>query len=288
MVVEKSGQLGNQLILFSHLIALAEELGICVANPSFVDYSFAFKGTRDVLFPAFPPTLSRAWSSRHLQDLIFRATNIYARGARRGYWGRGAHFIETPGVTPEFDKDLSQSPYLEAIMANKVTFLFGWRYRSYELFHKHSDLIRDFFTPVAHQEQIRRYMGALRERFDVLVAVHIRQGDYATFQGGKYFLTTEKYRNIVMGVVEEMGQRRVGVIVFSNIKQDLLVFDPLNAIAGLGDALSDLHCMALTDYIVAVPSTFSRWASFYGKVPLGVVNGETLSIPLSEFAVAVH
>ncbi len=288
VVAEKSGQLGNQLILFSHLIALAQEYQLRVSNPSFADYSRHFAGTHRSLYPVYPFVAQRP-SSIGLQRLLFRATNIYARGMRKGYWGgRSRAFIATLGDTPAFDKNLSEPPCLDAIRSNGRTFLFGWRYRNYELFYKHSDIIREFFKPVAHEEVIVPFVNRLREKFDVIVALHIRQGDYETFENGKYYLSTKQYRDIAAGMIEQIGGPRVGVVIFSNVKQDLSIFRPLAVVEGPGEAVTDLYCMALADYIIAVPSTFSRWASFYGKVPLGVVNAQTDRLALSQFAASPH
>jgi hypothetical protein len=131
-------------------------------------------------------------------------------------------------------------------------------------------------------------MKPLRERFDALIALHIRQGDYDSYQSGRFFLTTHEYRNLLEPVIEQLSPKRTGVIVFSNIRQDLSIFHPLSVIAGHGDVITDLYCMAQADYIIAVPSTFSRWASFYGQVPLATVDKETRPLELSHFSASPH
>jgi len=37
---------------------------------------------------------------------------------------------------------------------------------------------------------------------------------------------------------------------------------------GTGHFIEDLYTLASCDYIIGPPSTFTMWASFYGRVPL--------------------
>ena len=45
--------------------------------------------------------------------------------------------------------------------------------------------------------------------------------------------------------------------------------------------------MSLADYIMGVPSTFSMWASFYGKVPLRILQYKDEKVQLNQFSAIV-
>jgi hypothetical protein len=55
-------------------------------------------------------------------------------------------------------------------------------------------------------------------------------------------------------------------VIFSNEEVSFRTTD-ITIVYSNMDAMSDLAAMAQCQYIVGPPSTFSMWASFYGKVP---------------------
>jgi hypothetical protein len=65
-----------------------------------------------------------------------------------------------------------------------------------------------------------------------------------------------------------LGDRRVGFLVCSNTALEARTFVTLETLLGLGHPLEDMYSFARCDYLVGPPSTFTMWASFYGKVPL--------------------
>ena len=65
ILAESYGQLGNQLFLFAHLIALSEELGLPVYNAPFMRYREHFIGSRQGLVPGYDPLTGRFIPSRY-------------------------------------------------------------------------------------------------------------------------------------------------------------------------------------------------------------------------------
>ena len=81
VIARSYGQLGNQLILYGHFIAAAEEYGVPLANPCFSDYAHLFPSTAGDLWCRYPrqqddtriPSLrTRRW--------IAQGTYLAARG----------------------------------------------------------------------------------------------------------------------------------------------------------------------------------------------------------------
>ena len=79
--------------------------------------------------------------------------------------------------------------------------------------------------------------------------------------------------------------KKVGFIVCSNVAQSIM--DPLLPVVypGPGQPVEDLYALAACDYIIGPPSTFSRWASFYGKTPLWEMRDADSSPKLEEFEI---
>ena len=60
-------------------------------------------------------------------------------------------------------------------------------------------------------------------------------------------------------------------------------FARMNVHFGTGHAIEDLYALARCDYLIGPPSTFSAWASFYGKVPLYFIEDVRYCPYLTEF-----
>jgi len=76
-----------------------------------------------------------------------------------------------------------------------------------------------------------------------------------------------------------MGRKRVKYLVCSDEKQDEQFFAGLNYILGNDNQLEDMYSFAACDYLIGPPSTYTMWASFYGSIPLFVV--DTLDKPIT-------
>lgn len=48
--------------------------------------------------------------------------------------------------------------------------------------------------------------------------------------------------------------------------------------------LEDMYSLAACDYILGVPSSYSMWASFYGKTPLRILDKKGMKISLKDFS----
>ena len=114
-------------------------------------------------------------------------------------------------------------------------------------------------------------MAEIRQEADLVVGVHIRHGDYKTFYGGIYYYTLEEYHQFMLRIQRLYGDRRVAFFISSNESFPMSVFEGCRCFRfgkePSGDIL-DLHTLSLCDRILGPWSTYSRWASFIGDVPL--------------------
>jgi hypothetical protein len=126
----------------------------------------------------------------------------------------------------------------------------------------------------------------LRCDAEIVVGIHIRQGDYEQWRGGQFYLTTQEYVQLMWTFVEQFPGKKVGFLVCSNEEQEERFFDGLTYANGPGHPVSDLYSLSRCDYIIGPLSTFSQWASFYGKVPLcHIEKGQGMITP-AEFRIA--
>lgn len=100
------------------------------------------------------------------------------------------------------------------------------------------------------------------------VGVHIRQGDYKSWQGGRFYHGTEDYAR-AMGKCLELFGGLVEFVIVSDTEQNQGDFDRFaNARIVTRSELEDLLVLADCDYIIATHSSFANFASFYGMTPI--------------------
>lgn len=111
----------------------------------------------------------------------------------------------------------------------------------------------------------------MRQTADIIIGVHIRRGDYATWNDGRFFYELEDYRQFMLRVQKLYKDKRVGFFISSNEDFSPKVFEGCTC-RRFGKepsgAILDLYTLSVCDRIIGPFSSYSRWASFIGEVPL--------------------
>ncbi|MDF7807238.1 alpha-1,2-fucosyltransferase [Pontiellaceae bacterium B12219] len=286
-ISKRCGRLANRLVIFANIIAYAEEYGLRLRNYTFHSYCKDFEATRRDFHCQYPPPAKRPWLSRiSLIGDAMIGLRLYYRAVR--LMSRHPGFFD--GTTLE-ETDVEQrldTPEMVGRLGSFCTiFVHNWKCRCPSLVAKHQDSIRDYFRPAArHCEAVENVVEALQGEAEVLVGIHIRQGDYAQWRGGRFYLTTQEYAKLMRAFAEQFPGKKVGFLVCSNEQQDERLFDGLTYANGPGHPVSDLYSLSRCDYIIGPLSTFSQWASFYGKVPLFHLEKGQGAITPAEFSIA--
>lgn len=111
----------------------------------------------------------------------------------------------------------------------------------------------------------------LRKNSDIIVGVHIRRGDYATWNDGKFFYSLEQYHQFMLRIKETHKDKRVSFFISSNENFSTDIFKDCTCMRfdkEPSGAILDLYTLSICDLIIGPFSSFSRWASFIGEVPL--------------------
>lgn len=262
VIADRCGRLGNRLWTFANAVAWGMEHGCPVLNPGLAEHASDFPGlVRRSRCPGWVPAgrLARgfawvvppsAWALLYRADLRLR------------FW---PHLALADG---EF-LDLDSEPVSRRLASAPVAFLTGLYHLAPISLGRHARDIRMFLRPAeTHCRQAERVVAAARAVADIVVGVHIRQGDYRTYCDGIMFYTTAEYADLMRQLVALWPGRRIAFVVCSDEPQPEGAFAGLNAHTGPGLPVADFHALALCDYIVGPSSTFSRWASFWGDRPL--------------------
>jgi hypothetical protein len=156
------------------------------------------------------------------------------------------------------------------------TIICGPKVRCWSLFKKHHKAVRQ-------RLRIRREIAAkaeahvtdLRQRYDFLIGVLLRQGDYRTHREGIYYFSTQQYvRWMVQALAAYSDRGRVGFLVTSDEAQDPALFAGLpyafatGCAGGPGHYLESLAGLGLCDRVMTTASSFGCWGAFIGGVPV--------------------
>ena len=291
----RSGRLANRLTLFAQFIALAEEQGHRIINFAFHSYAHLFETTRRDIYCRYPAAERRSWL-----DVVpgvaaaLRKTRIcYQLVCYASIWNESFPVFGRKVVTlrekPGSKVMPLDGPGIQAqIRDARIVLAHGWWFRAPpNWLQRHAEKIRDYFRPVEEYARAsREAVDRLRRDADVVVGVHIRQGDYRTWHGGKYFFPASRYAGWMQELAAQFPDRKVAFFVCSDEPRTAYEFPGLAVGLGAGSPVGDLYALSGCDYIFGPQSTFTQWASFYGNKPLFLLNDANARLERAKFRVS--
>lgn len=164
---------------------------------------------------------------------------------------------------------------------------YGWHQRGVTRYiNEAKSELRRIFTPSEEiVERCRQSFLPYRESNTIIVGVHIRRGDYKTWNGGQFYFENKVYIEYMQQITRLFKNQSVCFYISSNEKIDATEFEHFHRImipnAGVVD---DLYALSQCDYIIGPVSTFSRWASFIGERPLCFLYGPSQQLSLDDFS----
>ena len=145
----------------------------------------------------------------------------------------------------------------------------GWYARWYDLFLKYKPGILQLFAfDEAVEQKAKERLG---DMWGVRLGVHVRRGDYATFQEGRFFFSDEQYVNICT------NDPNLDRDYYLERLKDFFVYFPE------GNPAEDLCLLSKCDNLIGPPSTFTLVASMYRNVPLYWIEDADKAVTPSDF-----
>jgi hypothetical protein len=292
-----AGRLGNQLFAYAHLLAFLEEhpQEYELINFSFIPYAtfLAALPSSSVSASKMRALLGNLAAWVEVDPSIGKTTPMQEKVIVNG-----ARLLHVAGViAPQGQSlvakdiyywsliagerldylDLALPQTVERLRSKNFSVLAGWGIRSWSLLEKHRDAVRAKLTMHARYTAIAEsFVDRLRQDYDFLIGVAIRQGDYRSsgevFQ--RFLFESEQYASWIRQATAAFADRgRVGFIVTADDPQDPALF-PENVhfatgiAGGEGHYLESLVELALCDVIITSATTFAGWASFWGNIPI--------------------
>jgi|SRR5687768_7869645 len=178
-------------------------------------------------------------------------------------------FYLPPSPVPREDARLALSS-AEKVNGGRIYFS-GWPFKNPVGLRVHRRAILDFLRPTEYVAvRVAELFAGLRGRYQSIVGVHLRQGDYRSWLGGKLAVTPEEAADILREYIEwrQLRAREVLFVVCSDEPVPLHVFEGLEVMQGPGGIEDDMFALAACDAIIGSNSTYGGFASYIGDVPL--------------------
>jgi hypothetical protein len=272
-------QFANRLFLFSHFIANAIENKYTLINPTFDEYCHYFYATKNNDFGEYP--IYTKFKVNPPFILFKTLTGVIAKVLPTSKWHE---VVKTSGIN-YFDLD---NPVFLNKVNQKIVIADGWIFRDHKGFEKHANIIRKYFTPDDKVvNRIDELMLECRSQAEIIIGVHLRRGDYRLWEGGKYYFNDDIYIDKIQQLKNHFNSigKKVIFLICSNEPIQDLSFSKYNIKLGTNNLIEDLYSLARCNYLIGPPSTFSMWASFYGKVPLLHIETSSQSIKPEDFLI---
>jgi len=262
----ENAQLGNRLIVYAHLLAAARERDWELVNPTFEPYADLFVGTKPRPHGTSMLAVRWAWQMGKLVSPLTcgRLARVRARG------------------TAEVDLETT----MPAAEANGARWLLlqGFRIRCPHWVERQAAYLREFFMPLdAHRLPAEALITTMREQSDIVVGIHVRQGDYAQHLSGKFFYTIDQYVGFMRQVRALLAPSSVSFVVCTHVDLAPHTLAEFTWTRGPGSIAGDIHALSRCDYIIGPPSSFSAWAAFHGATRLLHVEEPHATWTLADF-----
>ncbi len=165
----------------------------------------------------------------------------------------------------------------------------GWRTRTDTryLMQTLPELKRIFRPNNEIMDKAENMLYQMRVKSDLVIGVHIRRGDYATWNDGRFFYELEEYYQFMLRIKELYKDLRVSFFISSNENFSLDIFkgcDCKRFDKEPSGAILDLYTLSLCDRIIGPFSSYSRWASFIGEVPLCFLESPKQAFTVNSFS----
>lgn len=255
--VRDKGRLCNNILQYGHLYAWGREHG---------------RQTMSMRF-AYKYRYFRICHTRYHNPLVY----VFAKYAAK--WG----------LLPvaSFDVDGDDQPE-RMLTEHRHIVAQGWCAHWYDLFLKYKDEILQLFTIDEKYLKSADSLLARVPRGTVKVGLHVRRGDYRTWNGGRYYFSDEQFIGVLRQFIGLHEGETLQVFVCGNDPQlDESLYR--RSLPGCvlefphGSAVGDLYLLSQCDWLIGPPSTFTLVASMYRNVPLYWIENPEATLTADSF-----
>lgn len=256
------GGFGNRAYLHVHALATAMEHGFSLVNLTLHQKAYFFEGLWANSWCRYP---APAWGlplHQAVRGLRFWAEALADWQIRHPRALPGFHVWR---LREEEYLCMEDPRFLEICRKNRWINLQGWLFRANRYVRKHRDTIRRILRfRRSLNPELSAWLDESKLHRRTRLCLHIRQGDFRTWQGGRHYIDPAEYARIACRIAKSDRQRKLEFWVSSDEPVDLTLFPPGTRTCPRRNMAEDFQLMTESDFILGGISTFSRAAAFLG------------------------
>lgn len=296
-----SGRLGNQLFSYAHFVAFLSENPerYNFINLGFIPYAELFKKTSENLYCTYPTKHNSFVLLKYLAPILKAKSNSkLLLNFQEKLIVNIIRLIHGYGsISPQYQSLIVNDIYNWSFIAGKriqyldlalpetvnyfsnknFTALAGWSIRSWSLLEKHKNFVREAlaFHP-RYIDIAQPFINDLRHKYDFLIGVAIRQGDYRSSGEiyKRFLFEVDQYVDWIQQAKDVFAHKgRIGFVLTADEPQDPEIFTGMNVhfstgiAGGEGHFVESLIELSLCDMVMASGTTFAAWSAFSGDIP---------------------
>ncbi len=280
------GRLGNRLHTHINALAWCIENNYNLINLSFSEYAELFESCPKHRYGNFYQTKHFIFKTLAIRTL----RNFLRKMLLSEKWLLRLSLLINQ-VTPSSSGLLQESDLSRQINQKKINLIKDWDICCSNSMKIHQHKLRNFLSPnKKFVVSAGNLIDNLKSKYDCVIGVHARRGDYETYLDGMHYHSWESYLNWInetRTAVVHAGKSNIGFIICSDeVPPPFIVENQTIHVTSENEMMIDIHSLSLCDYNIGPPSSFGTWASWYGKVPRLVVNHNTKITSLDQFEVS--
>lgn len=265
IIKDVPGQLGNRLWAFTPFINYAIKNNERILILNFKIYSEYFENLKlkKVHFV----------NNRYLLKMFFICISLLNR-IPESFLNRLHIFLRTKKCVSKFN------------LKKNIVFVDSWHHSKPKLAIEHRVITNLLLPKNKYCNRVDDFLNKITINEDIVkIGVHLRRGDYKNYRNGIYYYSDKDYHHIMKYITSLLSEKKVVFVLCSNEEIDLTFYNDLN-IVRLENAnlIEDNYLLSKCDYIIGPPSTYSMWASFFGKVPLFFLKNKNTNFNLNNFS----
>ena len=269
----------NRLFQNMHAEAFCIEKNVSYFNPSFCDIAYLYDSPCDCNYPSnmnfIEKILCLVMKIGFVKKLYKK---IFPKGFLGFYYFRNEILNADDYIFRQFQK------------RNNI-FVGGFNFRFPNFTQKHQDLfIKKYSLKKEFYENNKFVETFMEQRTNkIAVGIHIRRSDYKTYKNGIYYFQDETYQKYMNNFAKQFFckfNKECLFLICSNEKTSFSNSE--NILVSEESWFIDQYLLSNCHYIIGAMSTFSRWASFIGKVKIFHITDDSGKISFDDFEYCVE
>lgn len=256
------GRLGNQLWNYINILGYCIEKKYVCKNYCFYGYDRFFQ--TPLIHPLLDPLLKI--TPGRIKRKLHHLVNWYIH---KKY---PTHIIDSGDKKPIYFTEQTD------LLDNATVYLNGWMVRSPHLIKKHYKQIRSLLTPTHPIDRIvKERFATLRKKYQKIIGIHIRKGDYKEYANGKFYFEEKDVREIIDSY-NTKNNTSLSTLFYicsdGEINKDM--FNGITTQYGNGNVVDDLYSLSMCDIIIGSDSTFGGVAAYLGNIPFVIFSHDKI------------